>query len=86
MSARKKVEQDTRKEVKTRKMTWHVFETDDDGRLRRPKGHRGYYGDEETFNTYGYDTPEEAYVAIEKETKYGGYFVIPKMSIHTEYV
>jgi len=74
-----------KKEVKTRKIVYCVFTTDDDGFMREPM-RSGYYGREHIFNRYGYDTPEQAYDAIEKETSYGGYFVVPKMTIDTEYV
>lgn len=74
------------KAVKTRNVTYHIFEVDDDGRLREPRGGRGYGREDYTFNRYGYDTPQEAEQAIENETGHGGYFIVPKVNIYTEYL
>ncbi len=63
------------------KKTYKIFELTDGGTLRQPT--YDYYGqDHRIFDTYGYNTGNEAIEAISKENKGGPYIVLTVIDGH----
>lgn len=66
---------------KERYITYHVLALNERGEMCEPIS--GWGGP--IFNSWGYETQEEAYQAIENHASFSGYFVLPKMNIRTVY-
>lgn len=61
-------------------MKYLIMELSDDGLVKHPQHHERYYGEQSTFNEYGYESVEDAQYALDESTEaseYSDYLLIP---------